>query len=289
MIMNRLIPLAAGLLLVAAPGSRQGDGFVPGEPALYYVKVGSGDPPIVVVHGGPGVTHDYLRPEWDRLASNHQIVYYDQRGCGRSGRADDYNWRAHVSDLGRVIDYVSPGGRVILAGSSWGSLLALLYAAEHQQRVAALVLSAPPPWPAQRTSLDNWPPELRARLDSFLAGHRAGKVVDRIVFPPHLPPDAPAELRDRLSKRCEGVFHATNMGLKDVPDRKVLSSVNVPVLILRGAKARSIDGSVELSESLPNAQLRSIPDSGHDPWFEQPDTFFAAVSGFLAELEQIDR
>ncbi|TFG42543.1 MAG: peptidase, partial [Gemmatimonadales bacterium] len=51
--------------------------------ALFERRVGSG-PATVVLHGGPGAHHDYLLPGFDALATGRTLIYYDQRGGGRS-------------------------------------------------------------------------------------------------------------------------------------------------------------------------------------------------------------
>ncbi|HMA45930.1 MAG TPA: alpha/beta fold hydrolase, partial [Frankiaceae bacterium] len=63
--------------------------------------MGEGGPTVVVLHGGPGASMDYLRPQFDRLATGRTLLYYDQRGGGRSEvpREAPLDWRAHVADL----------------------------------------------------------------------------------------------------------------------------------------------------------------------------------------------
>ncbi|MGH8630577.1 MAG: alpha/beta fold hydrolase, partial [Burkholderiales bacterium] len=95
---------------------------------LYTRWVGDG-PPIVVLHGGPGAHHDYLLPQYDRLARRRALLYYDQRGGGKSPvpREAPVGWREHVADL----DALRAHGnleRLTLLGYSWGGLLAVLYA-----------------------------------------------------------------------------------------------------------------------------------------------------------------
>jgi proline iminopeptidase len=112
---------------------------------LYTRRVGDG-PPVVVLHGGPGAHHDYLLPQYDRLARGRALLYYDQRGGGRSPapREIPVGWREHVADLEALRDHWGLE-RLTLLGYSWGGLLAVLYALEHPRRVErlALVASAP--------------------------------------------------------------------------------------------------------------------------------------------------
>ena len=121
---------------------------VPGA-QLFSVEVGDGPEVAVLLHGGPGASHDYLRPQLDALArpGARRLFYYDQRGGGRSpldagtppGTVED-----HVADLDRVRQHLGLD-RLTLVGYSWGGLLALLYTVEHPDRVAKLALISPAP------------------------------------------------------------------------------------------------------------------------------------------------
>src|SRR5207244_2831674 len=113
---------------------------------LYTRRVGHG-PPVVVLHGGPGARHDYLLPQYDHLTEGGRaLLYYDQRGGGRSPVPRDVpvGWREHVADLEALRGHWELD-RLTVLGYSWGGLLALLYALEHPDRIArlALVSSAP--------------------------------------------------------------------------------------------------------------------------------------------------
>ncbi|HEV2750929.1 MAG TPA: alpha/beta fold hydrolase [Gemmatimonadales bacterium] len=112
---------------------------------LYTRRVGDG-PPVVVLHGGPGAHHDYLLPQYDRLAEARALLYYDQRGGGRSPVSRDVavGWREHVADLEALRDHWRLD-RLTLLGYSWGGLLAVLYALEHPERIARLALVAAAP------------------------------------------------------------------------------------------------------------------------------------------------
>ena len=112
-----------------------------GDARLFTRVVGSG-PPVIVLHGGPDFDHTYLLPELDRLAQHARLIYYDQRGRGRSAdgvRPEDVTLASEMSDLDglrRSIGVESVG----LIGHSWGGLLAMEYAARHPDRVTRLIL-----------------------------------------------------------------------------------------------------------------------------------------------------
>lgn len=139
--MNRLalpLALAVGLTVSCRPESPKApDG-------IWLTEIGSGPVTLIVLHGGPAMTHRYLRPEWDALADEARLVYYDQRGCGWSEPTDSVSWERHVADLDSIVAAVRDDAPVVLAGSSWGSILAVLYAYRHPDRITALVLSGVP-------------------------------------------------------------------------------------------------------------------------------------------------
>jgi len=109
---------------------------------LYYEVNGSADgQPCLFLHGGPGAGCSASDEElFDER--KHQIIFYDQRGAGRSkpfASLEENRPQHHIQDISRLLDHLGIE-KVVLVGGSWGSLLALLYAIEHPERVTALVL-----------------------------------------------------------------------------------------------------------------------------------------------------
>src|SRR5258708_19148624 len=93
---------------------------------LFTRRVGSG-PLVVVLHGGPGAHHDYLLPQYDRLARGRELFYYDQRGGGQSPgpRETPVGWRGHVAALAERRQALG-FQRLTLFRDSWGGLFAVL-------------------------------------------------------------------------------------------------------------------------------------------------------------------
>ncbi len=140
---------------------------------LYTRRAGEG-PPVVVLHGGPGAHHDYLLPQYDHLTEGRRaLLYYDQRGGGRSpvAREVPVGWREHVADL-EALRLHWALDRLTLLGYSWGGLLALLYALEHPDRIERLALvSAAPVTAAWR---DEFERRFAARMaEPWIARSRA--------------------------------------------------------------------------------------------------------------------
>jgi len=261
---------------------------------LYEYRSGSG-PDVVVLHGGPGAQHDYLLPGFDRLATGRTLVYYDQRGGGRSPvpRDTPVGWREQVADL-EALRGLWGQERLALAGYSWGGLLALLYALEHPGRVARLALvSCAPVWRAAR-----------AEFERRLAERNAAPAVQeerRRLQASGLREQDPARYRRRLFElSVAGYFHdwrraaeltpfritgrtqdAVWASLGDFDLRPRLAELALPALVVHGeADPIPIDAAAELAVRL-RAPLERIAACGHVPYVEAPAAFVRSLEGFL--------
>jgi proline iminopeptidase len=130
----------------SAPGDREGFITADDGARLFYRIEGAGAETLVVVHGGPGNSMESIRLDLTPLARGRRVIYYDQRGNGRSelvelARVGIDRQIADLEDLRRHFGLE----RMTLLGNSWGGLLVSAYAAEHPDRVERLVLDAPAP------------------------------------------------------------------------------------------------------------------------------------------------
>ena len=118
------------------------EGYVPVEGAsAVFRDIGQG-PPIIVLHGGPSFDHNYLLPDMDRLVDAFRLIYYDQRGRGKSAenvQPAEVSLQSEMDDLEGVRAYFQLES-VALLGHSWGGLLAMEYALRHPERVSHLIL-----------------------------------------------------------------------------------------------------------------------------------------------------
>jgi len=155
---------------------REQEGFIPvGEYRIWYRIVGGGadheNIPLLALHGGPGVPHDYIENLADLASDTRRVILYDQLGCGRSDKPDDTSlWRVDrfVEELGIVRRELGLD-RVHLLGQSWGGMLAIEYALTQPQGLISLILastlSSMPMWIAEANRLRNeLPPEVQATL-----------------------------------------------------------------------------------------------------------------------------
>src|SRR6478672_3973955 len=120
------------------------EGFVDnGGVLIYFKSVGRG-PPLVIVHGGPGASHDYLLPNVYRLATSYRLVFIDERGSGRSPRLEDtrqYTVEKMADDV-EAVRVALQLGKIALLGHSYGGVVVQAYAFKYQDHLSHLILGS---------------------------------------------------------------------------------------------------------------------------------------------------
>ncbi|HEX8849040.1 MAG TPA: alpha/beta fold hydrolase [Gemmatimonadaceae bacterium] len=268
---------------------------------LYWCRYGEpGAPPLLVLHGGPGASHDYLLPQMLELAREHELIFYDQRGGGRS-RTDDsapITWRTHVADLDSVIAELGLEPPTVV-GYSWGGLLALLHAIERAASGAIL--------PAALALIDPAPltRQYRAEFEGEFARRQGGPRIQEMRAElaasglRERDPDAyrqrafelsvagyfadPAEARDLTPFRVVGrVQQSVWESLGDYDLVESLATVKVPAIFVHGREDPIPLVSSERGARAMDAPLVVLERCGHVPYVEQPAALFAALGEFLA-------
>ena len=270
---------------------------------VYWARYGRlGAPKLIVLHGGPGADHRYLLPQMLRLGERYDLIFYDQRGGGRS-KSDvqvPITWRTHVEDLGAVV--IEFGLEPLsIVGYSWGAMLALLYTIE--QRINPHLV------PPTRLALMNPAPMTREYRRQFEAEFARRQQSPRIVEMREalarsgLRERDPAAYRQRAFELSVAGYFSDPGKARDLTPFRVVGRVQQSVweslgdfdLIrgLEGVKVPSIvihgrDDPIPLASSLEAARalgtnLVVLDDCGHVPYVEQPERFFSALDTFLDE------
>lgn len=261
------------------------------------------DPPLLCVHGGPGLDGSYFFPEAARfgpglreLAREHRVIAYDQRGCGGSGIPDVEEPLAlsrHVDDIEAVSQALGLEFPAILA-HSFGTVLALLHALYHPHGVSRLILSGGAPtrefMDGYRRAVQEELPEEARRALTELQGKELTDAVFRERFRLTLPlyfhrALEPAD-RDafvdgiRFSAR---VNRAIAVGLEAYDMTSALPNIRVPALCIYGESDRVVQPAYQLQVRghLRTARFVAFRDSGHFPFLEEPDAFASVVHYFL--------
>ena len=262
---------------------------------LFVRRVGAGAP-AVVLHGGPGAHHDYLRPGFDGLAGKRELVYYDQRGGGQSAVPRDVpvGWTEHVADLEALRVHWGLE-RLTIAGYSWGGLLALLYALDHPGRIERLALVSPAPaWRAARErfeqtfahrNLDPAFQEERRKLRESGLRDRDPEAFQRRIFELSVAPyfHDPARARDLTPFRVTGrTQQEVWASLGDYDLRGRLPALRgIPALVLHGENDPIPLDAARSTADLIGAELHPVPRCGHVPYVEAYDAFVEVVGRFL--------
>jgi proline iminopeptidase len=257
-------------------------------------RVGSG-PPVVVLHGGPGAHHDYLLPGFDLLASHRSLIYYDQRGGGRSPVSRDVpvGWQEHVADL-EALRIAWGLDRLTVVGYSWGGLLALLYALEHPDRLASLALVSPAPcWREARSRFEsrfsgrNASPDLVALREALRGSDlrdRDPEAYRRRVFELSVAgyfadPTKASELTPfRVTGRTQQEVWDS---LGDYDLRGEVGRLAIRSIVLHGADDPIPQDASEVLARELGAPLEIIAECGHVPFVEAPEAFQTLLHSFL--------
>jgi proline iminopeptidase len=265
---------------------------------LHSTRQGDG-PPIVFLHGGPGMW-DYLRPVGAMFADRHAAIGYDQRGCGRSAGGPPYDVATAVADL-EAVRRAWGVYRWTLFGHSWGASLGLAYAVAHPERTRGLVYvsgtGVDPAWHDEyrRNRLSRLSPAQQARFHELRQlGRKAEREYAELYAATDLAdPTAVPRLLAWLQQDGFEVNQESNRELGQDANRVVESDafrdqvrrLAAPTLVLHGAlDPRPARFAEQLAALIPAAELAILPNVGHFPRFEDPDAFADAVRPFLERL-----
>ena len=296
---------------VRADVPREGYIVTPDKVRIFYKIVGTGPETLVAVHGGPGNTLESIRADMEPLAKGRRVIFYDQRGQGRSELIKDGNKlgvEQHVADLEAVRKHFKLE-KMSLFGNSWGGLLISLYAVAHPDRIERMVLDVPAA--PIRGFNDDMEDEISRRMKKIYTPEKIERTnklrrpdawlsakdllaVCREVYTSILTVYTYSQTLDIGFKGdvCAGPMetlrqqrtvnaHAwRSLGDYNLMDK--LGVVKAPVLVIHGAAdVIPLRSSEFWASGYPNAGLLVIEKAGHIAHVETPEIFFAAVETFL--------
>ena len=284
------------------------EGFVDlAQVKLYWRSAGAGEP-LLVLHGGPALSHEYLYPGLVPLQDLGRVVFFDQRGCGKSSKPRDgrYDMAAladDVEDLRTALNL----GPVNVLGFSFGGMLAQEYVLRYPASVRRLIIAGAGPSGADinrrlREVKASTSAEVRSVLERYernapFTGDRypdeyarAAEVAYR-PFSFHrlaAPPPEVAEVLGHLSFDVykvlwgdRGEFEVTGV-LRDWDRLPDLTAIRVPTLILLGRyDLTSVATAEEMGRRIPRSKVAIFEQSGHFMYLEEPDKFLSEVRAFL--------
>ena len=281
---------------------------------IYYQIIGFG-PPLMIVHGGPGASHDYFLPYLLPLARQNTLVFIDERGSGRSQKLEDpkgYTVENMVEDVETVRRELSLG-KISLLGHSYGGVLAQAYALKYPGDLTHLILASTFASTSEMNQVfvkvkQNMSPEVRDHINRLeaqgLFGQGKSWEHDRYTtdymnaawgdgyFPylyqrhpdPNYDPVAQGVTSWDLYREMWGSHgeFVIDGNLKSVEYLDRLSTIKVPTLIIAGDHDECDPLlSREMNSKIAGSKLVILPQSGHMTFVDQPIQFIQAVEEFL--------
>lgn len=260
--------------------------------------------PLVVIHGGPGLSHHYMLPIVE-MAKHRPVIFYDQLDSGHSNRpGEPANWNverfvSEVDDLREALGL----SRLILLGNSWGGTIAAEYAMRQPAGLEALVLSGP------LISTERWISDNKDYVDALpkdsqqtIEKNEAAEDYDdpayqeavMAFYQRHLnrqEPWPPALQRSfelfntKLYQYMWGPSEFTATGnLENYDSSDRLSKIKAPTLYICGQYDESTPAANrDFARQTPNATVKVIADASHTPFLEQTSAYIAGVQSFLHE------
>ena len=316
------LTLAGGALVAFASAlhaQAPRDGYiVTSDSARLYYKIGGRAGPgvdtIIAIHGGPGLDLESIYNDFAAgLGARHVVIFYDQRGGGKSELPADSSRLAatrQIADLDEVRKHFGLA-RVTLVAHSYGPLLAASYAVAHPSAVKKLVFFGPVP-PRRGDFFARYGRNINARLDSAQRATMArasramtnpASTADQVrqacrdywaigMRPRLAEPDRGLALvkSDLCATGSDGIRYGNRVANRVIMGsygewdlRPGLATLEAPLLVVHGEQETiPMDLVEEWVTSMPHAQLFKVPNAAHFTYAERPDIVWPEVERFLA-------
>jgi pimeloyl-ACP methyl ester carboxylesterase len=253
-------------------------------PVIAGLRGGTG-PPVLLLHGGPGMGFEYMRALADELAEENEVAWYQQRGLEPSSVDGPQTVQADVSDARRVLDALE-WDKAYVVGHSWGGHLALHIAEAMPERLLGALAVDPlgsvgdGRWPEFDDEMfRRTPDDVRERareLDELTTAGGASEEQAlegfRLVWPAYFaePEEAPPMSGVRLASARSAEMYPSIIA--ELPALEAgLPRIRVPVGFVHGARSpMPLGASTDGAERIPGAWVQVVDGAGHFVWVEAP-------------------
>ena len=290
------------------------EGFIPFRAyKTWYRIVGDQEDeskyPILCLHGGPGMSHDYLEPLEAIAESGRRVIFYDQLGGGNSDHLHDpdlWTMELFVEEVGAIRQSLDLD-KIHLLGQSWGGFLAQEYMLTKPSGVKSLILAnsaaSTQRWIAEANILRAKLPEeiqqtLKKHEDAGTSEDPAYVLATEVYYRRHLCrldpwPDCFNRTLEKLGQDPEvyntmwgpSEFHCTGK-LQNWDIESQLGEIDVPTLILSGEYDESTSAINEvLHRGIQNSEWVLFEESSHTPHLEATQKYLQVLINFLTRVE----
>ena len=290
-------------------------GTIPfGEYQTWYRVTGElrrGRPAVVVAHGGPGSTHDYLLSLTALADLGWPVVHYDQLGNGGSTHlpdrgADFWTVRLFLDELGNLLRELAVADDYVLVGQSWGGMLAAAHAARRPAGLRGLVIAnSPASYPLWLQEMKVLRDRLPPGVNETLLRHEAAGTTDTDEYFTAMRPFYERHVcrlqpwpRDLLASQYElyndptvyqimngpSEFHVIGT-LRDWSVIDHCAEIAVPTLLISGRHDEATPATVQpFYDLIPDVRWEIFEESSHTPHLEETGRFIAVLAAFLESL-----
>jgi proline iminopeptidase len=269
---------------------------------LYCKVIGEGEP-MLIIHGGPGMAHDYFLPYMLPLAKTNKLIFYDQRSTGRSDIPKDSFGASHKKMVDDIEGLRKAFGikKLNIMAHSWASKLAVNYALKYPANLKSIVFVSPAPLnheydaAMQKYTTDKkYEPQFKEAKDKVMNMQVGGIEVRmrlaflslmyvpenieklKLVFPPNY-----GDLQRSLFAGLGSDFRKYDMDYYPM-----LTKIKCPVLLIHGnADATPLEAEQRLVSGVANGKMVQMEHSGHFPFIEEEDIFAENVSSFVNAIK----
>jgi proline iminopeptidase len=286
------------------------EGLIPVTGGNVWYKIfgtGRSGTPLLVLHGGPGIPHDYLLP-LSALADERPVIFYDQLGCGNSDKTEDRSLltvERFVEELAQVQQFLGLD-TVNILGQSWGSMLAVEYMLRKRPSGVQRLILAGPCLSAARWNIDQrqYVGELPLETRDTILRHEAAGTFESQEYQDAMMayynlhicrmdpwPDCLMRSMERFAIPVyrymwgPSEFNCTGT-LKGFECSDRLHKITVPTLFTCGRYDEATPATTAYyHEQLPGSQLKIFEDASHSHHLEKEEEYLAVVRKFLDERD----
>lgn len=278
------------------------DGFVYNKDVkLYYKSFGEGKS-VLVIHGGPGYDHS-LMLDFEELSENYRIIFYDQRGSGKSSgelNTESINISNFIEDIESLRLQLNLG-KVILLGHSWGSILGLRYITKYSENVESgiffsafatsevlndyfnqIAFNIDPEDLQQMSLIENSEKFKSFHHETVLAYLQLS--VKPFFYNNGMIPLLKLNMTERTLRNQPIIAKLLLKELESFNLHLMLKGLKNPILLIHGLNdPMPIEAPRIIKSILANCKLIEIPNCGHFPFIENKNEVFFYIKNFLAE------